>query len=787
MTTAQGGGEVGRSVHTGARVPTPRKTDKLSRRFKLILTVFLALTAAFLITSAASLTAAQTTTPKVGTEWHQSYAAGYSAHAMQQTADGGYVIAGNGSTQASGSTGTDMWLAKIDSSGGQQWAKTYGGTSSGPASAAAYSVHETSDGGFILAGWVDNSSGTPMPEIVKTYANGTLQWGGYYAYLAPGGANDVQQTNDGGYLVVGTQLNGTKTEGFVMTADSSGHVQATQVFAAGSTADKVQPTSDGGYVLVGSIGSSGSRQAYLVKLDESGREEWSQKYGGGGDAIGNAIVQADDGGYVFCGATNSQGNGGYDAWLVKTDANGNVQWQRTFGGTEDDSAISLQGTSDGGYILGGVTQSFGTIGQDNAWLVKTDANGNYAWDVLWYHIEGAAGSVLQANDGSYVISGSDAATGSPYVLQTTAETTLGPGTTATAGLNGMAIGVLVVLVGAVGTMGIWRMRRSKRAPSQLDLSAPSGGATTGVAGGATTGVAGGATTGVAGGATTGVAGLYRARPPSETRPSGQYGLASDSSFPVELGSQYSEARYLGEGGFARVFSALNLQRTPVAVKVLKTSDPKAGKLFATEAANWTVLRHENIVRLFDYNIFPVPYLESELCDGNVELEMLRGPVTVERSIEIVEEVARGLSYAHKLKILHGDIKPSNMLLKDNVVKVSDWGLSKLKTEQSVSIAGVTLQYAAPEELSRQFGRADERTDIYQLGVLFYQLVTGKLPFADEPTIVDAILQQVPVPPSQIRPVSPKLDSIILKCLRKRKEERYQSMDMLLTDLGGVSN
>ena len=365
------------------------------------------------------------------------------------------------------------------------------------------------------------------------------------------------------------------------------------------------------------------------------------------------------------------------------------------------------------------------------------------------------------------------------------------------GSNWIAIGVVAVAL--LGIVGMGYMRRSKRAATRHGPSVPSGGATKGVAGGAVKGTAGGAVTGTAGGVVTRATGAYEPQPPV-ARPSEQYGsapsveqyglaygLASAPSFPVELGSQYSDVGYLGEGGFARVFSALNLQRTPVAVKVLKTSDPKAGKLFATEAANWTVLRHENIVRLFDYNIFPVPYLESELCDGNVELEMLRGPVTVERSIEIVEEVARGLSYAHKLKILHGDIKPSNMLLKDNVVKVSDWGLSKLKTEQSVSIAGVTLQYAAPEELSRQFGRADERTDIYQLGVLFYQLVTGKLPFADDPAIVDAILQQVPVPPSQIRPASPRLDSIILKCLRKHKEERYQSMDQLLTDLGGVSN
>jgi serine/threonine protein kinase len=236
-----------------------------------------------------------------------------------------------------------------------------------------------------------------------------------------------------------------------------------------------------------------------------------------------------------------------------------------------------------------------------------------------------------------------------------------------------------------------------------------------------------------------------------------------------------------------VFRALDLKGDPVAVKVLKSRDPKAGKLFATEAANWSVLRHENIVRLFDYNIFPIPYLESELCDGSVEREMSYGALPVERAIELVKQIAHGLSYAHQRRILHGDIKPSNILIKDNQAKISDWGLSKMKTEQSVSIAGVTLQYAAPEQLSREFGGADERTDIYQLGVMLYQCITGRLPFADTGSLVDSILRDAPAPPSQFRQISRELEYVILRCLTKRKEERYQSADELVRELDAVAN
>jgi serine/threonine protein kinase len=273
----------------------------------------------------------------------------------------------------------------------------------------------------------------------------------------------------------------------------------------------------------------------------------------------------------------------------------------------------------------------------------------------------------------------------------------------------------------------------------------------------------------------------------ETQPAEQRELGSPPSFPMELGSRFSQARYLGEGGFARVFSALDLKGAPVAVKVLKSRDPKAGKLFTTEAANWSVLRHENIVRLFDYNIFPIPYLESELCDSSVEREMSYGPLPVERAIELIKQVAYGLYYAHQRRILHGDIKPSNILIKDNMAKISDWGLSKLKTEQSVSVTGVTLQYAAPEQLSREFGGADERTDIYQLGVMLYQCITGRLPFADTGSLVDTILRDEPMPPSQFRQISGKLDDIILKCLKKRKGGRYQSADELVHELDAMAS
>jgi serine/threonine protein kinase len=116
-------------------------------------------------------------------------------------------------------------------------------------------------------------------------------------------------------------------------------------------------------------------------------------------------------------------------------------------------------------------------------------------------------------------------------------------------------------------------------------------------------------------------------------------------------------------------------------------------------------------------------------------------------------------------------------------KISDWGLSKLKIGESVTLSGATPQYAAPEQISQEYGKADERTDIYQLGTVFYELVTGKVPFeGDMSEVYGSILNKEPILPSEINAQSKDLEPIIMKCLNKVKDERYSSMEELLKDL-----
>lgn len=254
---------------------------------------------------------------------------------------------------------------------------------------------------------------------------------------------------------------------------------------------------------------------------------------------------------------------------------------------------------------------------------------------------------------------------------------------------------------------------------------------------------------------------------------------SSKALPYELLSIFTDSSFIGEGGFGRVFKAKNQEGLEVALKIPKTFDKKSETIFVSEVSNWRMLDHPNIVKLFDFKILPIPYIEMEYCEKALE----HGQKPFKEAVAAVYETAKGLSYAHKKKIIHGDIKTSNIMIKNGVHKISDWGLSKIKLGESITISGATPQYAAPEQISQEFGKADERTDVYQLGTVFYELVTGNPPFKGETSqIYGSILKTQPVNPSEINPESLKLENIILKCLNKNKENRYSSMDELIKDL-----
>ena len=252
-----------------------------------------------------------------------------------------------------------------------------------------------------------------------------------------------------------------------------------------------------------------------------------------------------------------------------------------------------------------------------------------------------------------------------------------------------------------------------------------------------------------------------------------------------LFSRYDEVEPIGEGGFARVFKAKRKDGKIVALKIPYHLTEQAGRVFLREVSAWSQLKHRNIVELYDANIVPVPYIEMEYCESS--LAKLSKPLNWEKTARLIFEVCEGLKYAHSKGIIHRDLKPNNILLKDETPKISDWGLSKVITESRSTTTSFTPLYAAPEQISKRFGSTDERTDIWQLGVLMYELVTGKVPFDGEDfvEIASKITMEEPEKPSRINPEAKPLEEIIMRCLAKRKEERYQSVKELQRDLAGL--
>ena len=260
-------------------------------------------------------------------------------------------------------------------------------------------------------------------------------------------------------------------------------------------------------------------------------------------------------------------------------------------------------------------------------------------------------------------------------------------------------------------------------------------------------------------------------------------------FPNELESKYTEIKYIGRGGIAWVFSARRKSdEMMVAVKIPISFDEMTGKSFLNEIAAWETLRHPNIVKVTAVNILPVPFVEMEYVPDS--LEAIEKPIPVWKAVHLIKGIADGLKYAHEQGFIHRDIKPHNILLdKDFVPKITDWGMSKVLANEvkKSSIAGFSLSYAAPEQVSpSEFGRTDERTDIYQLGVVFYELVTGSVPFGGESIVEvgNAILREQPIPPSEFNSDAAVVEKIIQKCLEKDPAKRYQSSAELLDALNG---
>lgn len=255
--------------------------------------------------------------------------------------------------------------------------------------------------------------------------------------------------------------------------------------------------------------------------------------------------------------------------------------------------------------------------------------------------------------------------------------------------------------------------------------------------------------------------------------------------------RYRIVRIIGVGGMAVVFEAVDtVMKRTVAVKMLKeeiAGDAQAVKRFINESRAVSMLSHPNIVSIYDVSVRDdLKYIVMERVDGITLKNYMnsRGPLPPKEIMNYTAQILRALDHAHSKGIIHRDIKPQNiMLLKNGKIKVTDFGIAKLPNAETVTMTDKaigTVYYISPEQASGK--KIDPRSDIYSLGVVMYEMATGKLPFvADSP--VSVALMQVnnqPRPPREILPsVSPGVEAMILTAMEKDPDKRFQSASVML--------
>jgi len=290
------------------------------------------------------------------------------------------------------------------------WAKTFGGGNRD----VAHSIVQTSDGGFIIAGETDSfGAGNADVWILKINANGLIEWEKTYGGSAYDIVRSIQQTSDDGFIAAGETSSfsfAADTDVWVLKLGANGNT-LWQYRYGGNGIDKaycIRQTSDGGYIVAGETNSFGAAgiDVWVLKLKSDGDIEWEKRYGGAGDDVAHSIQQTtSDGGYIVAGETSSFGAGDIDVWALKLDSNGGIEWQKRYGGGGDDMAHSIQQTSDGGYIVAGETDFFVIVFAD-FWVLKLDSNGVVEWEKTYRGSFGdKAYSIHQTSNGGYIIAG----------------------------------------------------------------------------------------------------------------------------------------------------------------------------------------------------------------------------------------------------------------------------------------------------------------------------------------------------------------------------------------------
>lgn len=346
-----------------------------------------------------------------GAVWRKTFGGPHAegGRSIRETSDGGFIIAGY--TFSFGAGDTDVYLVKTDVDGNAVWTKAFGG----PGWEYGFSVSQTSDGGYIVTGYTtSDGAGSKDVYLLKTDSEGNQMWSKNYGGPGLDVGMSVLETSDGSYVVAGyTESFGEgESDAYLIKTDSTGNEMWSKTFGGsgpemGRAADE---TSDGGYVIAGATGSySDNSDVYLVKTDSEGNEMWSTTVSNPDAHLNydwsNSVRETRDRGYIIAGNSDMDRDV-MNVYLIKTDSEGNTEWAQLFGERFYDYGSSVRETRDGGYIVSGATKS-ATTGQNDVYVRKVDSEGKKVWTKTFGSEDGSewGSAVCETSDGDYVIVG----------------------------------------------------------------------------------------------------------------------------------------------------------------------------------------------------------------------------------------------------------------------------------------------------------------------------------------------------------------------------------------------
>jgi len=329
---------------------------------------------------------------------------------IKQTVDGGYIVAN--SAYGSGLGGHNLWIVKLDDTGKVTWQYVYGGSGYD----FPNSIQQTTDGGFIVAGRTESfGAGVYDAWVIKLDRDGDVLWQKTHGGIYNDTASSIQQTQDGGYIMAGYIGHWSPDQHpdlWLLKLDPIGAVQWEKTYGGerNEHASSIKQTLDGGYIVAGHTATFGPdiySDYWLLKIDSDGNVIWQKVMGASGHDVPYSIQQTTDGGFVVAGYSQALGAGGSDIWIIKLDINGDVIWQRAYGGTDGEFAYSIQEVSDGSLIVSGIIGHNGA-GEKDALVLNLDGNGDILWQKTYIGSSGYWGtSIQETSDRGYILTAVD--------------------------------------------------------------------------------------------------------------------------------------------------------------------------------------------------------------------------------------------------------------------------------------------------------------------------------------------------------------------------------------------